>query len=137
MVARDLLDEAITKFLEWRAFSYGSGFVSRPPAPCRALLPPYFKSAVRAFWNTQRPMRDSIQANGVLWLRLLEWRTKSCSKLLLLRLAPRARLLCECAILGWISFGRHLEAVPSGMELQPLLSFRASKSWRGVRTPIR
>lgn len=74
LVARDLLDEGITKFLEWRAFSYWlrlcvetDGSVSDALAAILQERCPGFLEYAGAYAR-QHPGEQEF-----LWLRLLEW----------------------------------------------------------------
>ena len=74
LVARDLLDEAITKFLEWRAFSYWlrlcvetDGTVSGSLAATLQKRCPGFLEYATAYAR-QHPSEKEF-----LWLRFLEW----------------------------------------------------------------
>jgi hypothetical protein len=74
LVARHLLDEAVTEFLEWRAFSYwlrlcveADGSVSESlAAMVRERCPGFLEYA--AEYAAQRPGEPEF-----LWLRFLEW----------------------------------------------------------------
>jgi hypothetical protein len=74
LVARDLLDEAITKFLEWRAFAYWlrlyvetAGSVSDSLAAILQERCPGFLEYAEAYAG-QHPGERQF-----LWLRFLEW----------------------------------------------------------------
>jgi hypothetical protein len=74
LVARDLLDEAITKFLEWRAFSYWlrlcvetAGSVSDSLAATLQERCPGFLDYAAAYAGRHPSERE------LLWLRFLEW----------------------------------------------------------------
>jgi len=74
LVARDLLDEAITKFLEWRAFSYwlrlcveiGGTVSGSLSATLQERCPGFLEYA--AAYARQHPSEKEF-----LWLRFLEW----------------------------------------------------------------
>jgi hypothetical protein len=74
VVARDLLDEAITEFIEWRAFSYwlrlcveSDGSVSGSlAAVLRERCPGFLEYA--AAYAKEHPGEPEF-----LWLRFLEW----------------------------------------------------------------
>lgn len=74
LVARHLLDEAITRFLEWRAFSYwlrlcveADGFVSESlAAELRERCPGFLERAAEH-------ARHHPDERQFLWLRFLEW----------------------------------------------------------------
>jgi hypothetical protein len=74
LVARDILDDAVTKFIEWRAFSYWLrlsvetyGSVSDPVAAGLQKRCPGFLEYAAAYAG-QHPSEQEF-----LWLRLLEW----------------------------------------------------------------
>jgi hypothetical protein len=74
LVARDILDDAVTRFIEWRAFSYWLrlsvetyGSVSDPVAAALQKRCPGFLEYAAAY-TKQHPREPEF-----LWLRFLEW----------------------------------------------------------------
>ena len=63
LVARHLLDEAITEFLEWRAFSYWLRLCVETDGSVSESLAAMLRERFPGFWNTLRITRECIQVN--------------------------------------------------------------------------
>ena len=138
MLRRTSLPRPLRNSLSGERFLIGSVFSSRPPDSCRTLLPRYFKSAVQAFWNTQRPMPGQHPSEReFLWLRLLEWTDE---KLFQTPIAEGWR-----HALGYYAMRdprmdqlrAHWKRSRRAWKLQPPAVLPSFESWRASAFPIR
>src|SRR5580658_11333974 len=74
LVARDLLDEAITKFLEWRAFSYWLRLCVEIDGTVSVSLAATLQDRCPGFLEyAAAHARERPDEQEFLWLRFLEW----------------------------------------------------------------
>jgi hypothetical protein len=74
LVARDLLDEAITKFLEWRAFSYWLRLCVETDGTVSGSLAATLQDRCSGFLEYAAAYaRQHPNEREFLWLRFLEW----------------------------------------------------------------